>query len=90
MGALVLAQGRLAHGEEARVLVRLANVAAPALVAFLGNESRRAFDLLLEEMWQFSHEAIVEHSKWVKTLNGHRFWVRPPLTDHLRPGDWTV
>lgn len=41
-------------------------------------------DLVLLEMWKIPHEAVVEHGRWVPTLNGHRIWVKPPLVDDPR------
>lgn len=40
--------------------------------------------LTLQEMWKIPHAAVVHHSKWVQTLNGHVFYCQPPLTSDPR------
>jgi hypothetical protein len=41
-------------------------------------------DLVLCEMWRIPREVVAEFGRWVPTLNGHRVYVRPPLTDDPR------
>lgn len=41
-------------------------------------------DLVAEEMWRIPHAVVVDFAKWVPTLNGHRIWVKPPLTEDPR------
>lgn len=41
-------------------------------------------DLVVEEMWRIPHAVVVDFAKWVPTLNGHRIWVKAPLTEDPR------
>lgn len=41
-------------------------------------------DLVMQEMWRIPHGVVVEHGKWVATLNGHRIHVKAPLLDDAR------
>lgn len=49
------------------------------LIAVVFNE-----DLVAEEMWRIPHAVVVDFAKWVPTLNGHRIWVKAPLTEDPR------
>jgi hypothetical protein len=40
--------------------------------------------LTLVEMWKIPHAAVVDHSRWVETLNGHVFYCQPPITSDAR------
>lgn len=41
-------------------------------------------DLTLLEIWQIPYDVVVEHSRWVKTLNGHVFYCQAPVTTDRR------
>ena len=41
-------------------------------------------DLAVQEMWRIPHAVVVEHGRWVKTLNGHRIFVKGPVLDDAR------